>query len=187
MARGTANGVLIAVGALALAAGACRAPQPERPKVAEIEKIADTLYVIKGGGGNTAAFITDTGVVLVDTKRGGGWGQAIIDKLRTVTDKPVVMIINTHAHTDHMLGNESFPTAVDIIAQEHTRTYMETMPEFQGEKARFLPNKTFKDRMSLLSGKDRIDLYYFGPAHTNGDAIVEIGRASCRERVSYSV
>ena len=34
---------------------------------------------------------------------------------------------------------------------------------------RFLPKKTYKDKLSLGSGKDRIDLYYFGPAHTNGD------------------
>jgi cyclase len=42
----------------------------------------------------------------------------------------------------------------------------------KGENAAFLPAKTFKDRMSLLGGKNRIDLYYFGPGHTNGDAVI---------------
>jgi len=49
---------------------------------------------------------------------------------------------------------------------------MARMDEFKGENAAFLPKKTFKDKMSLLTGKDRIDLYYFGAGHTNGDAVI---------------
>jgi glyoxylase-like metal-dependent hydrolase (beta-lactamase superfamily II) len=46
------------------------------------------------------------------------------------------------------------------------------MDEFKGEKAAFLPKKTFKARMSLLGGRNRIDLYYFGAGHTNGDTVI---------------
>jgi glyoxylase-like metal-dependent hydrolase (beta-lactamase superfamily II) len=46
------------------------------------------------------------------------------------------------------------------------------MPDFKGDKAAFLPRKTFKDTMSLLAGKDRIDLRYFGAGHTNGDTLI---------------
>ena len=50
---------------------------------------------------------------------------------------------------------------------------METIAEFKmPENAAKLPKQTFKDRLSLLAGRDRIDLYYFGPAHTGGDAWV---------------
>jgi glyoxylase-like metal-dependent hydrolase (beta-lactamase superfamily II) len=49
---------------------------------------------------------------------------------------------------------------------------MARMDQFKGENAAFLPKKTFKDKMSLLAGKDRIDLYYFGAGHTNGDAVI---------------
>jgi glyoxylase-like metal-dependent hydrolase (beta-lactamase superfamily II) len=49
---------------------------------------------------------------------------------------------------------------------------MARMGAFQGSKARFLPNKTVTSKMSLLDGQDRIDLYYFGAAHTNGDLVV---------------
>ena len=122
-------------------------------------------------GGNVAVFITATGVVVVDTKL-PGWGQAILDKIRTVTDKPVTMIINTHTHGDHTGSNEFFGATVDSVVQENTKANMSTMPAFSGDKARFLPKRTFKDTMTLLSGKDRIDLYYFGPGHTNGDAWV---------------
>ena len=47
---------------------------------------------------------------------------------------------------------------------------MEKMDAFKGENAKFVPKRTFKDKMTLGSGKDRMDLYYFGRGHTNGDA-----------------
>ena len=49
---------------------------------------------------------------------------------------------------------------------------MAKMDEFKGAKAKFLPNKTYKDKLTLGSGKDQIDLYHFGPGHTNGDTFV---------------
>src|SRR5437867_10749257 len=129
MRRGIVLGVLIAIGTLSLLAagfqnppagqgrgGAAQAPQP-----LEIQKVKDNLYMITGGGGNTAAFITDGGVVIVDTKL-ANWGQAILDKVRTVSDKPVSLIINTHTHPDHTGSNEFFGPTVDIVAQENTKT-----------------------------------------------------------------
>ena len=140
--------------------------------VAEIERVKDNLFVITGGGGNTAAFITQKGVVVVDTKL-PGWGQAILDKIKTVTDKPVTMIINTHTHQDHVGSNSEFPPTVEIVAHENCKASMDKMPLFQGEeKTKFLPHKTYKDKMSLLGGSEKIDLYYFGRGHTNGDTII---------------
>ena len=46
--------------------------------VAEIEQVKDNLYMVTWGGGNTAAFVTDSGVVVVDTKN-PEWGSAILD------------------------------------------------------------------------------------------------------------
>jgi len=171
MMRALVLGALIAVGVAGAAVSGCRAKPEDGPKIAAIEKVKDNLYVIKGGGGNTAAFVTDTGVVLVDTKL-PGWGQPILDKVRTVTDHPVTMIINTHAHPDHVRSNEFFPTTVDIVAHENTKVIMQRMPGFKADNAKFLPKKTFRDRMSVLDGEDRIDLYYFGAGHTDGDTIV---------------
>jgi len=113
--------------------------------------------------------VMENGVALVDTKN-PGMGQIILEQLRTVTDKPVTLLLNTHTHGDHTGSNEFFGTNVEVVVQENTRANMEKMPNFSGEKARFLPKKTFKDKMTLFAGKDRIDLHYFGPAHTNGDA-----------------
>ncbi len=81
------------------------------------------------------------------------------------------MLINTHTHGDHVSGNPEFPATVDIVAQENTKANMEKMPTFKnGGKG--LAKRTFKDRMTIGRGADEIDLYYFGPGHTNGDAWV---------------
>ena len=185
MTRGTVLGVLLGIGALSMATAGFQAPQqtgptPDALKATVIQNVKDNLYIITGSapapretfsGGNTAVFVTATGVVVVDTKL-AGWGQPILDRIRTVTDKPVTTIINTHTHGDHTGSNEFFGTTIDSVVQEHTKANMARMPAFSGDKAQFLPKRTFKDKMSLLSGKDQIDLYYFGPAHTSGDAWV---------------
>jgi len=173
MKRAFVLGALIVAGSLSMVAVALQAPGGQRggPNVAGIEKVKDNLYMITGGGGNTAAFITDRGVVVVDTKL-AGWGQAILDKIKTVTDKPVTTIINTHSHPDHVGSNEAFPATVDFIAQEVTKANMEKQDAFKGDKARFLTKRTSKDKMTLGTGKDQVELYYFGRGHTGGDAWV---------------
>jgi glyoxylase-like metal-dependent hydrolase (beta-lactamase superfamily II) len=170
MERARVLSALIAVGALSLAAAGSQRPTAGA-KVVEIQKLKDNLYVLTGGGGNSAALVTDLGVVLVDTKL-AGWGQPMLDKIRTVTPKPVTTIINTHAHADNTGGNEFFPTSVEIIAQENTRMNMDKMEVFKGPKVNFLPKLMFKDKMTIGSGKERIDLYYFGAGHTGGDSWV---------------
>src|SRR6266436_8894740 len=184
MIRGFVLGLLVAVGAVSMAVAAAQAPQAGLSAAAvaatKIEKVKDNLFIITGSGvanrdafsgGNTAVFITDAGVVIVDTKL-AGWGQVILDKIKTVTDKPVTTIINTHTHGDHTGSNEAFGATVDIVAHENTKANMQKMDAFKGDKAKFLPKRTFKDKMSVGSGKDRIDLYYFGRGHTNGDTWV---------------
>ena len=115
--------------------------------------------------------ITDNGVVVVDTKL-AGWGQVLLAKIKTVTSKPVTTIINTHTHGDHTGSNEAFAGTVDFVAHENTKANMEKMDAFKGDKTKFLPKRTFKDKLSIGSGKDRIDLYYFGRGHTNGDSVI---------------
>jgi glyoxylase-like metal-dependent hydrolase (beta-lactamase superfamily II) len=183
MRRGLFLASLIIVGALSIVA-TMQAP-PTGPSAAalaatKIEKVKDNLYVITGSGvadrnafsgGNTAVLVTDTGVVVVDTKL-PGWGPTILERIKSVTNKPVTTLINTHTHGDHTGSNEAFGTSVDSIVQENTKANMERMDAFKGEKAAFLPKRTYKDKMTVGSGKNAIDLYYFGPGHTNGDTFV---------------
>ena len=171
MKRTVVLGILVLLGAATIVAAGFQNPSPAG---LEIQKVKDNLYMIVTpdyGAGNTAAFITERGVVLVDTKTPGN-GQSILDKVKTVTQKPVITIINTHSHQDHTGSNEFFSGNVEFIAHENTKANMQKMTEFGGSKAKFIPSKTFKDKLTIGSGNDRIELYYFGRAHTNGDAWV---------------
>ncbi len=171
-----------------LAAGAISyvVAQQAQPKVVQVEKLKDNLYVLKGGGGNTAVFVQANGITVVDTKN-PGWGQPILDKIKELSPKPVTTIINTHTHGDHVSGNVEFPATVDVVVQENTAANMKQMRAVTGlgdpnappppnifteHNGRGLPKRTFKDKMTLGSGPDRIDLFYFGRGHTNGDAWV---------------
>ena len=176
MKRITVLGALLVIGGLSAAIVAQQ--QPPRPPLPDLTKVKDNLYVIASSalgpeftGGNTGVFVTESGVIVVDTKL-SGYGPTILERIKKVTNKPVTMIINTHTHGDHTGSNEAFPATVDIVAHENTKANMAKMDAFKGDKAQFLPKRTYKDKMSVGSGKNRVDLYYFGAGHTNGDAWV---------------
>jgi glyoxylase-like metal-dependent hydrolase (beta-lactamase superfamily II) len=181
MTRVFVLGALIGVGGLSLVVSG-QAPGPSDKSIAatKIEKVKENLYIITGSGaedtaafsgGNVAVFITDGGVTLVDAKL-PGFGQTIVDRVKSVTSKPITRIINTHTHNDHTGSNEFFGASIESIVQENTKANMAKMDEFKDAKAQFLPKKTYKDTMKIGSGKDEIDLYYFGRGHTNGDTFV---------------
>jgi glyoxylase-like metal-dependent hydrolase (beta-lactamase superfamily II) len=179
--------LLLCVASLSLAAAAAQqTPMPGKVPIPGLTKVHDNFFVLGGGdprqasefsGGNTGVFVAERGVVLVDTKF-PGWGRVILDKVKTVTDKPVIAVINTHTHFDHAGSNAEFPATVDFVAHENTKQYMMHSPCppvttcLTGENAKFLPKKTFKDKLTLYSGRDQIDLYHFGPGHTSGDLFV---------------
>jgi len=178
MKRVFALGIVVASGLLTMTVAAYQAPATTAPKVLDIVKVRDNLYVITSSsptprelfsGGNVAVFITDAGVTLVDTKL-AGWGQVLLEKVKSVTNKPVTTIINTHTHGDHTGNNDAFGK-VEVVAHENTRANMMKMDAFKG-KEQFLPGKTYQDKLTLGKGKDQIDLYYFGAAHTSGDTVI---------------
>jgi glyoxylase-like metal-dependent hydrolase (beta-lactamase superfamily II) len=144
---------------------------PEQPSL-RVDRIRENLYVLKGGGANTTVFVTTTGVVVVDAKDKGN-GQAILDAVRTITDKPVTTVINTGPDAEHVGGNAEFPASVEIVAQRNTKKRMENM----GLRGRALPTRIFRSQLTLFSGPDAVDVYYFGRGHTDGDTWV-VFRAS---------
>lgn len=176
MRRGMVLGALIAVGALSVGL----AGQQARATLPDAQKVKDNFYIIGSSspvdrsqftGGNVSVFVTDAGVTVVDSKL-AGYGPDIIAKIKAVTNKPITTLINTHTHGDHTGSNEGFPASVNIVAHENTKTLMAKMDAFKGEKAKFLPMQTYKDKLTLGSGKDRVELYHVGKGHTGGDTLV---------------
>jgi glyoxylase-like metal-dependent hydrolase (beta-lactamase superfamily II) len=163
--------VLAAIVVAGVSVAALTAQQQQQAELG-IEKVKDNLYVITGNGGNTAAFIHGKGVVIVDTKLSNN-GQKILDKVKSVTDRPITHIINTHTHGDHVGSNEFFPASVEVVAHENTAGYMAKMKNFATPETKHgMPDRTFKDKLTVLSGNEAIDVYYFGAAHTGGDAFI---------------
>jgi glyoxylase-like metal-dependent hydrolase (beta-lactamase superfamily II) len=145
---------------------------PAFPPVSAAEKVADNLYMIPGQGGNTAVWVMGSGVLLVDTKLANN-GQAILDEVKKVTDKPITYIVNTHTHGDHTGSNQFFPASVQIVVQENTAANMAKMDVFkEAANKQGLADRTYKDKLTLFKGNEEVELRYFGAAHTNGDTFV---------------
>jgi len=112
-------------------------------------------------------FVRGDGVALVDTKLAGN-GAAILARVRQVTDKPVTLIVNTHSHGDHVGSNAEIDPrgSVEIVAQDNTARRMAALP------TPLAVTRGFGERLTLGAGADRIELYWFGAGHTDGDAFV---------------
>jgi glyoxylase-like metal-dependent hydrolase (beta-lactamase superfamily II) len=181
MTRAKVLSWIVGIGVLSITVTAHQGQQAQQkapPPLPELTRVRDNLYIIGSSGlgpaftgGNTAVFIMEKGVAIVDTKI-PGYGPTILDRIRAVTPKPVTTIINTHTHFDHTGSNPGFPATVEIVTHENTKSNMEKMDAFKGAGAPGLPKRTFKDRLTLFGGKDAIELHYFGAAHTNGDTFV---------------
>jgi cyclase len=190
MKRALVLGTLVLAGSLSVALSARQLPPTPAPSVKGLvaDKVRDNLYVVRGSdpkgfvGGNTAVFIQANGVTLVDSKV-PGWGQPLIEKVKELTDRPITTLVNTHTHFDHTGGNPDFPATVEVVTHENTARYMKEnnpvsgltldVPDiFKDSGGRGLPKRTFRDRLTLGAGSDRVELHYFGRAHTGGDTFI---------------
>lgn len=152
------------------------APRSVLPPPEPIEHITGNVYKIFGGGGNTLVIVQRDGVVLADTKMPGN-GQAIIDEVRKITDKPITTIICTHSHPDHTGSTdfirELYPN-VRVVMSEGTKAELAANPQVN---PKLLPTETYKDRLTLGEGDDRIELFHTGVGHTGGDTFVVVPAA----------
>jgi glyoxylase-like metal-dependent hydrolase (beta-lactamase superfamily II) len=149
--------VLTAICTIAMLGAAVAAQEKPTVRLRTLSP-GDIIYVLIGGGGNTLALMRDDGVVVIDTKQ-AGWGTAIREAIEAASDRPVTTIINTHAHPDHAGGNKEFPGKVEVVAHANAAAAVGA-------------TQMVTDKLTLFSGPDQIDLYYFGRGHTNGDLVV---------------
>ncbi len=129
------------------------------------------LYFLSDGGANALALVTDEGAALIDAKL-PGWGSAVLEALRQVTDSPVTTIINTNPLEDHVGANAEYQGAVQIVMHENSS---KRLARSAGPGRTF---KTFSDHLPLTFGKRVVHLYHFGKGYTDGDVIVAIPDAN---------
>jgi cyclase len=158
------------------------------------------VYMLVGAGGNIAIQVGDEGVVVVDTGLAAA-ADAVLAAIRTVTDKPIRYIINTHAHADHAGGNEHIvassggqrtdagggagaalqqnPGGVIVVAHDNTAMRMLLPPEGQpAYPEQAVARSTFitADKQLYFNG-EAIELWHHSNAHTDGDVVVFFRRS----------
>jgi glyoxylase-like metal-dependent hydrolase (beta-lactamase superfamily II) len=147
--------------------------KPARP--VDIQRVKGDLYMISGEGGNVAAYVTGEGVILVDDMFYRN-ADDIVAKVATVTNQPIVYVLNTHQHDDHAGGNAKLLGRANVVAQDNVRVNLADIkrPYYEDTPGTpiGLPNITFAEQITLHLGGKEIRARYFGRGHTNGDAVV---------------
>ncbi len=139
---------------------------PKQPL--EIMKVTGGLWVImNNASGNVAVMPTDEGVLLVDDKFEQD-APDILAKVKTVSDKPIKYILNTHQHPDHTGGNAYMMknTPAEIVIHKNARANM------VAGKQPGLPQITFADEAQVFVGGKEVSAHHLGRGHTNGDAVI---------------
>ncbi len=156
----------IGLGLVALSLVWLHAQQPRPPLT--MQKVTDGLWVIQSNdSGNVAVMPTSEGVLLVDDKFSQN-AQEIVAKVKTVSDKPIKYILNTHQHGDHTGGNEwmMMNTPAEILIHKNARANM------VAGKQPGLPQITYADDAQVFIGGKEVSAHHLGRGHTNGDAVI---------------
>jgi glyoxylase-like metal-dependent hydrolase (beta-lactamase superfamily II) len=117
-------------------------------------------------GANAGIIIGKDGVVVVDTLTSAKEAQQFIKDIRSITDKPIKYVVNTHHHLDHSLGNSDADTII-----KRALGYGFTAEALEGTTIA-LPTLTFTDKMTIELGDRTVELIYPGPSHTAGSSFV---------------
>jgi cyclase len=142
-------------------------------------QLSDTVYMLKGRGGNVGVSTGEDGLYIIDDQIRPVTAQ-LLQAIRKISDKPIRFVINTHYHADHTGGNETIGAAgAVIIAHDNIRKRMtteqvsifmnNTTPPYPKGA---LPVVTFNDRMSLHLNGETATAYYVANGHTDGDSII---------------
>ena len=163
--------------ALALAATSIVAQQRDFSKVeVKAEKVAGSVYMLTGAGGNIGVSVGDDGIVVIDDQY-APLAPKIEAALKSITDKPVRFILNTHYHGDHTGGNEHFGKTAPIVAHENVRKRLASGVSVRGNTvppapAGALPVLTFNESVTIhLNGED-VRAVHTPHGHTDGDSVI---------------
>jgi glyoxylase-like metal-dependent hydrolase (beta-lactamase superfamily II) len=142
----------------------------------KVTKVAGTVYMLEGAGGNIGVSVGDDGIVLVDDQF-APLAPKIRAALKGISDKPIKFVLNTHFHGDHTGGNEPFGAEAPIIAHENVRKRLQEGGQVAGSEVKpapkqALPVVTFNDRATLHVNGEDIRAIHFPSGHTDGDSVI---------------
>jgi cyclase len=142
----------------------------------KLTKIKDNLYFLENQaakmsdlvayGGNLTIYLTDKGVVLVDSKFEQNH-EIVSSKIQSITNQPMKYVILTHNHADHAGGAAKFEAeGAQVIISTRDRENLAKTPN-----QTWLPSLTYSGRATLFVGGKEIDLREMR-GHTSGDTVV---------------
>ena len=161
---------------LCVVSGAVFAQQDFSRVQIKATKVAGSVYMLEGSGGNIGVSVGEDGIILVDDQF-APLAAKIKDSLKKITDKPLRFVLNTHFHGDHSGGNAEFSKDATIVAHENVRKRLAQGTTVGGREVKpaaneALPIITFNDRATVhLNGED-IRAVHFPHGHTDGDSVI---------------
>ncbi len=150
----------------------------------KIKMLRNDIGIFTERGGTIGFMLSKKGIVVVDSQFPDQAKHLIdeltIRQLKKGNDKPFKLLINTHHHGDHTGGNIQFKNLVPhVVGHENCLLNHKRLAEQQKSTDKQLfADTTFKDTWKTKIGREKIKAHYFGPAHTNGDAIIHFQHAN---------
>lgn len=141
------------------------------PAAAQVQKIGPDLYAYisqNDSSANSTFLISSQGILVVDTGLNETEGRKLLAEIRKLSSLPVRYIVNTHYHPDHRGGNSVVGPDATIIATKFTLEQPGGRPTASPQS----PRIAFDKRLTLTLGEHDVEIYFPGPAHTMGDAVV---------------
>ena len=141
-------------------------------------KVAGSVYMLEGGGGNIGVSVGPDGILIVDDQF-APLADKIKAALKTLGEGKLKFVLNTHYHGDHTGGNAAFGPDAPIIAQTNVRKRLS-----EEQKSKFfnrttpaspkeaLPVITFDQSVSVFFNGEEIKVIHFPHGHTDGDSVI---------------
>jgi glyoxylase-like metal-dependent hydrolase (beta-lactamase superfamily II) len=144
----------------------------------------------RGFRNNVVIVSTSEGMVVFDPGGSAAAGEMVAEKVKSITDAPIVAVFNSHGHGDHWLGNEGIkkahPSVVIYghpvmkskiegpIGEQWLTTINRLTEGTAGGKQVVAPNKPVDDGNLIRIGDTELRIHHTGPAHTDNDIMIEI-------------
>lgn len=145
---------------------------PQEEATFETVNVSDNVYCLYGAGGNIGILKGEKGILLVDSQY-AKYSSQILEEIKKISLDPIMYLINTHYHGDHVDGNSILGKDATIISHINCKNSMlkGKKPEEEADNLG-IPEETFDKEMTIDMGTETVKLLYSGPGHSSGDTVV---------------
>ncbi|MBI3320502.1 MAG: MBL fold metallo-hydrolase [Candidatus Omnitrophica bacterium] len=144
-----------------------------------VQEIGEDLYWVTDGFYQSMFLTTGKGVIVVDAPP--SLGEKLMRAIRDVTQEPVVYVVYSHSHADHIGSASMFPKTAKVVAQKQTKVRLDDMRDpkrpfpfgiFVGGKPVPMPTVTFDKSYTIKLGRQTLKLDYLGDDHEPGNLFI---------------